>query len=363
MSLAIGSYEKLGALSDGTGLLNLAWTQDEREQLGADVMRLVADELAAELAEGLPYIGGYLVKDPYGEGVLGPAVAEFFGRPDWDASVTCGAGVGPLLHGLSRLAAGGTVEVVTDVYPDYPHWAALAGARCVPYGHGHRGSVLLLERPALTDDRFTALEEVRKLCAEAARRDAVVLVDESNANYCPPGYSAANLVTETSNLLVVRGLSKAYGLGGVRLGYCVASAALAGIVRGAVPPLQPSSLSLRVGRRVLGLGDVTGGLRRRIAANKPYVRDLLAAGCAPSAVAAAGHLPYVLVPDGPRDALERLASLGVQGKLHPTWSTGSGGLTATGRLSVPLADERLTELAGRLGGPPPASGPAAPAAE
>ncbi|GAA3229592.1 hypothetical protein GCM10020256_42750 [Streptomyces thermocoprophilus] len=105
MSLAIGSYEKLRGLDDGADLLNLAWTQDEREHLSADVMAVVAEELAAELAEDLPYIGDYMVKDPYGEHLLGPAVAEYFGRPGWDASVTCGAGVGPLLHDLALLAA------------------------------------------------------------------------------------------------------------------------------------------------------------------------------------------------------------------------------------------------------------------
>ncbi|MGW1075963.1 aminotransferase class I/II-fold pyridoxal phosphate-dependent enzyme [Streptomyces sp. NPDC002537] len=348
MSLAIGSYEKLRDLSDGSDLLNLAWTQDERELLSADVMAVVAEELTAEVAEALPYAGDYMVKDPYGEGAFGPAVAEFLGRPGWTASVTCGAGVGPLLHGLSLLSAGGTTEVVTDVYPDYPHWVARAGGRCVPFGSGTPGDVLLLERPALADDRFAGLDAVRELCAGAADRGAVVLVDESNANYCPAEFSAANLAAELPNLIVVRGLSKAYGLGGVRLGYCVASAALTGTVRGAVAPLGASSLSLRIGRRVLGLGDVTSGLRAGITRNKPYVRDLLAAAGVPEPVAAADGLPYVLFPEKPQEAVELLASRGVQGKVQPVWSSRTGALTSVGRLSVPLTAHRLTELESRL---------------
>ncbi|MYX95549.1 aminotransferase class I/II-fold pyridoxal phosphate-dependent enzyme [Streptomyces sp. SID486] len=348
MPLAIGSYEKLRDLSDGSDLLNLAWTQDERDLLGADVMAVVAQELTAEVAEGLPYTGDYMVKDPYGEGVLGPAVAEFFGRPGWTASVTCGAGVGPLLHGLSLLAAGGTVEVVTDVYPDFPHWVARAGGRVVPFGSGPPGDVLLLERPALTDHRFAGLDAVRELAAGAAERGAVVLVDESNANYCPARYSAANLAGELPNLLVVRGLSKAYGLGGVRLGYCVASASLTEAVRGAVAPLGASSLSLRIGRRVLGLGDVTSGLRAEIARNKPLVRELLSAAGVPGPVAAADGLPYVLFPEEPQAAVEALAARGVQGKVQPVWSATTGALTATGRISVPLAASRLAELKTRL---------------
>lgn len=349
MSLAIGSYEKLRDLSDGADLLNLAWTQDERGLLDADVMAIVADELAAEVAEALPYTGDYMVKDPYGEGVLGPVVADFFGRPGWRASVTCGPGVGPLLHDLSLLAAGGTVEVATDVYPDYPHWVARAGGRCVPLGSGPPGDVLLLERPALADDRYAGLDAVHELCAEAAERGAVVLVDESNANYCSVEFSAANLAAEVSNLIVVRGLSKAYGLGGVRLGYCVASAALTGTVRSAVAPLGASSLSLRIGRRVLGLGDVACGLRARIARNKPYVCDLLTASEVPQPAPAADGLPYVLFPEEPHAVVASLASRGVQGKVHPVWSARTGALTSVGRLSVPLTVHRLAALESRLG--------------
>ncbi|MEV5873805.1 aminotransferase class I/II-fold pyridoxal phosphate-dependent enzyme [Streptomyces sp. NPDC052101] len=348
MPLAIGSYEKLRDLSDASGLLNLAWTQDERQLLDADVMAVVARELTAEVAEELPYAGDYMVKDPYGEGALGPVVADFFGRPGWTASVTCGAGVGPLLHALSLLAAGGTVEVLTDVYPDYPHWVARAGGRTVPFGSGPPGDVLLLERPALADDRFAGLDAVRELAADAARRGALVLVDESNANYCPARFSAANLAGDLPNLIVVRGLSKAYGLGGVRLGYCVASAALTSAVRGAVAPLGASSLSLRIGRRILGLGDVTSGLRDGIARNKPYVRDLLAAAGVPEPVAAADGLPYVLFPRDPQAAVDSLASRGVQGKLQPVWSARTGALVPVGRLSVPLASHRLADLESRL---------------
>ncbi|MFC5215349.1 aminotransferase class I/II-fold pyridoxal phosphate-dependent enzyme [Streptomyces coerulescens] len=350
MPLAIGSYDKVPDLSDGSGLLNLAWTQDERDLLTVDVMATVSAELAGEVAEELPFVGDYLVKDPYGEAVLGTAVAEFFGRPGWAASVTCGAGVGPLLHGLSLLAAGGTVEVVTDVYPDYPHWVTRARGRCVPHGSGHRGDVLLLERPALADERFAGLDAVRDLCTAAADQGAAVLVDESNANYLPPDFSAANLCPEVPNLIVVRGLSKAYGLGGVRLGYCVASAAMTEAVRDAVCPLGPSSLSLRIARGVLALGDVTSALRAEIARAKPLVRGLLAGAGIPDPVPAATGLPYILFPHRPQQAVRLLGERGVQAKVQPVWSARTGRLTEVGRMSVPLRQDRLRGLRTRLGG-------------
>lgn len=348
MPLAIGSYENLSALADAADLLNLAWTQDEQALLSTDTRGLVAAELADEAAGGLPCVGDYLVKDPYGEGFLGDTVARFFGRPGWNASVTCGAGVGPLLHGLGRLAGNGTVHAVTDVYPDFPHWVRSAGGRCLPRGEGGPPAVLLLERPALTGGGFDDLEAVRELCEGAARDGAVVLVDESNANYCPPGYSAANLAPAHTNLVVLRGLSKAYGLGGIRLGYAVASAALTARIRSVVPPLQASSLSLRLGRRVLELGDVTAPLRARIAEVRPRVRALLSASGLASATEAPSHLPYVLVPEDPEGAVAHLRARGVQAKAHPVWSARSGTPTRTARISVPLDPARTAVLERRL---------------
>jgi hypothetical protein len=48
--LAIGTYDRLKTLADGSDLLNLAWTLDEAACLDADLPGLPA----AELAEGLP---------------------------------------------------------------------------------------------------------------------------------------------------------------------------------------------------------------------------------------------------------------------------------------------------------------------
>ncbi|MEU1881476.1 hypothetical protein ABZ470_29610 [Streptosporangium sp. NPDC020072] len=232
MSLAIDSYERLETLTDDPDILNLAWTVDEREHPGADPLELCARELSAEGSGALPYLTGYLVKDPYGEGVLGPAVARHLGDRWEPVPVTCGAGVGPLLQSLVRLAGSAPVYVAGDVYPDLPHWVEAADGRCVGAGEKpgekpddeavgahvahvrrHGARLVAMERPALTTDGFTDLAAVSGLCAELSADGVVVLVDESNANYCPPGFSAAPPVSRTPNLIVVRGPSKAFGMG------------------------------------------------------------------------------------------------------------------------------------------------------
>src|SRR4051812_8406111 len=106
MALAVSSYERLPSLADHGEVLNLAWVLDERGLLTVDLSGVIERELMDEARAGLPYVYSYFVQDPYGEGLLRPALeAHFSGFPE-GSSVSCGAGVNSLLHALARLTAG-----------------------------------------------------------------------------------------------------------------------------------------------------------------------------------------------------------------------------------------------------------------
>lgn len=345
MPLAIASYADLPALGDAPGLLNLAWTLDERACLSADLPALVASELESEARDGLPYVQRYLVDDPHGEAIVQPALAAFFERPDWRPAVVSGAGVISLLHALARFAGGGAVHFASDCYPDFPLWVERAGGELAPTAEA--AGLVFLERPSLIGDGFASLSQVGDLCAAAAARGAAVLIDESNANYHPPSYSAVNLLPGVDNLIVLRGMSKGYGLGGLRLGLCVASDALGERVRAAVPPLLASSLSLRTGTRVLALGDVGAPLRSQIRNRKQELLRLLDDTAAPSAQWPSEGLPYVLFDD-PQAGAAYFEPRGILGKPHTVWSRSEGHPRQVYRLSVPLTDPRMELLRAKL---------------
>lgn len=360
MPLAFHSYAGLQTLDDDADVLNLAWTSDERRHLSVDVRHVVTQVLQEEIHEHLPYVQSYFVQDPYGERVLGDVVARYFALEATPLAVTCGAGVGPLLAGLVHLAAGAPIYVAGDVYPDLPHWAQRAGARCVTYADrtpqavtaaAHADNALtlgarlvVLERPALVPDLFLDLAAVRELCERLERADILVMVDESNANYWPPTFSAGQLLDSAPNLVVARGLSKALGLGGLRLGYCMSRPEAAAALRAVTPPLLASSLSLRLGAAVLGLGDVTAPLRDRIRRHRAVVAGLLRDERFGTPTAASDFLPYLLFAERPERVLARLRELGVVGKLQPVWSAATGRSQPVCRISVPLDDARLDRL-------------------
>ena len=358
MTLAISSYRDLPAFEREGRLLNLAWTTDEREFLSANLAEVLRHELADELQSDLPYVETYFVRDPYGEHILRDAVSRLFALDGLEFSISCGAGVNSLLHALAPLADGKPVYVIGDVYPDFPHWVARSGGTCTTQmsgesldqyregAHKAGSALVLIERPALLA-KDLSLRELRELAGGVVRFGACVLIDESYANYYPPSFSAVRLVPEVANLAVLRGLSKAYSLGGLRLGYCVASRSLTDRVRAAIPPMLASSLSLRLARSVLGLGDVTKCLRERIVEAKIETTRLLAQAGVTVAPQGSPYMPHLVCSS--EDAQEQVESRGIIGKMQPFWAGESRQLY---RLSVPLAPARVQQFRDRIGGHP-----------
>ena len=197
----------------------------------------------------------------------------------------------------------------------WPIEARTRSATCEP--------VIFLEGRSLFGTALDDLVTIRWLCERAADRDALVVVDESNANYHPPAFSAVPLTGEVPNLVVARGFSKAYGMGGLRLGYCASSPELRSRLRGLIPPLLASSLSLRIGAAILRAGDVAEPLRARIATAKPLLVRFLATAGFTDVLPAGDDLPYVFLAGAIGPIHARLLQRGVIGKPHGSWSWAS----------------------------------------
>lgn len=351
MPLAIGSYESLDALADDDRTLNLAWTLDERAYLAVDPAEVAAAELRAELGECLRFVRTYFVRDPYGDAMMREAVAAFFSLPSAAFRVTCGAGVDSLLHAYAHLALGGPAYALGEIYPDFPHWVSRLSSACRGGSDLHRladelrsarAAVLLVERPALVGDDLT-LVALAELCRAVAPLQTIVLVDESYANYCEPSYSAVALVATAPNIGVLRGVSKGYGMGGLRLGYCVASAVTTERLRAVLAPMQVSSLSLRIARALLECGDIGEPLRRRAGEAKRELAEALRSAGIGDALRPSAHVPYAFSATGEVAAPRLLEGAGIVGKPQPFW-TAAGGVSTRYRLSAPLLPERMERL-------------------
>ncbi|MEC4889943.1 MAG: threonine-phosphate decarboxylase CobD [Nitrospira sp.] len=84
-------------------------------------------------------------------------------------------------------------------------------------------------------------EAVLELARMAQRRGVWLIVDETFADYCPER-SILSLAASLSRVVVLRSLTKFYGLPGLRVGYAVARASVARTLRGALPPWSVNAM-------------------------------------------------------------------------------------------------------------------------
>ena len=83
---------------------------------------------------------------------------------------------------------------------------------------------IVFANPNAPTSRAIAVEDCARIAA--ANPDSVVIVDEAYVAFEENYESAVSLINEYKNICVIRTLSKAFSLAGIRLGYAVGSAEL-----------------------------------------------------------------------------------------------------------------------------------------
>lgn len=320
--------------------LDLHWTPDEAEFLRPTTQELWRQWWPASVGEQLALVGDYGLHDPYGGHRSAGLLSVAHGVNLDPGCITFGAGVAQLLAALSALAEGGRVATAPFGHPDLPAWARAAGSDVLVVDSWadldavRSCSLVVLDRPG-TAGEIPDPGELARLCGQLTST-AVVVVDESYANYLGPNASAVPVTAEVDNLVVLRGFSKGYCLGGLRAGYAVCSAALAEQVRTRAIPLAVATASLEFALRLVAAGDIFEPLRNRIAEVGPVVGTALERlGVATSSWHPA--LPWLLA----EDAVVASRVLGQAGISHKTFRPEGGAGTDLVRLALPLSQARL----------------------
>lgn len=97
-------------------------------------------------------------------------------------------------------------------------------------------------------DRETVLRFVDSL-------DCIVVVDEAYMEFCRPGCSVLDDTGERENLIVLKTLSKAFGMAALRVGFAVAHPDIAASLKKIKSPYNLGAVSQAVGKTVLGFPD------------------------------------------------------------------------------------------------------------
>jgi len=250
----------------------------------------------------------------------------------------------------ATLGDGRTIVLPAPTFEMIARYARLAGGEVVEVAWP--GAVYPTEEVIARVDELTALvaivspnnptgavataDDVRRVCAAA--RHAVVLVDLAYAEFTDDELSAAALAEP--NAVVVRTLSKAWGLAGARVGYAVGSPEIVGWLRAVGAPYAVAAPSLALAEAWLARGELAmAGFVARVREERVALEALLA-GLGARVSPSAANFVFVRVRDAAwvRDAL---AGLGVAVRAFP----GRADLADALRISLPgeaAAFARLT---------------------
>lgn len=226
--------------------------------------------------------------------------------------VVAGAGSTELIWALAR-AFGGLGRTVLSPRPgfaEYGQAAQASGARLVEFpGAGPRtglgldraaalareaeASLIFVPRPSTPWPEVPPAETIESLCRVAPA--ALVVVDEAYL----PLFDEVQPLRPGGNLAILRSLTKALALPGLRLGYLLADSAVAGAVRAALPPWNVSAPAAAAGIAALDRPELLVEAREAIGRLREDLAERLRA--AGARIVAAGG-PFLLCEIGAASA-------------------------------------------------------------
>ncbi|MDR2165122.1 MAG: histidinol-phosphate transaminase [Zoogloeaceae bacterium] len=133
--------------------------------------------------------------------------------------------------------------------------------------------VIWIANPNNPTGTFLAAEKLRAFLSRVPSRVAVVL-DEAYNDYLEEKdrYDAVPWIREFPNLIVVRTFSKIYGMAGLRIGYGITSAPVAGLMNRVRQPFNCNNLALAAA--IAALDDVDF-LRQSFECNRKGMTDIV----------------------------------------------------------------------------------------
>ena len=217
--------------------------------------------LVSKIAKAVAGVGFNRYPDPYAR-ELCRSFAGFYGVDE--NSVTAGNGSDELISVIlsAFLMKGETVMTLSPDFSMYRFYSSLDETKCIEYQKKSDFSVdvdelislvkeyevrlLVFSNPCNPTGRGMTRDEVRRLVRSV---NALVVLDEAYMDFWDQ-----TMLGETENcdnLIILRTMSKAFGMAAVRLGFAVANASLTGAIRSVKSPYNVNACSQRIGTILL----------------------------------------------------------------------------------------------------------------
>jgi histidinol-phosphate aminotransferase/imidazoleglycerol-phosphate dehydratase/histidinol-phosphatase len=309
---------------------------------GADAIKLDANENPfPPLSDGALAAGLNRYPEPQ-PARLTRAMAGLYGVAPENLVVTRGAddAIDILVRTFCRPGTD-AVSICTPTFSAYAHFAALQGAHLIeaPLDANFDFDPDALIAAAGPDLKLAFIcapnnptgNPVPRGAVEAvmaALPDTIVVLDEAYIEFSD-SESLAALAATTENLVVLRTLSKAYGLAGARIGCAIGHPATIAMAARALPPYPLPSLSIEAAMSALAPSRRAVHAERiaRIKAERERLAGLLEAAPGVNKVLSGGGNFLFLEVDDPAALAAKLRQLGIRARFRPNAAPGGVRLT------------------------------------
>ncbi|MGA8691237.1 MAG: threonine-phosphate decarboxylase CobD [Methyloceanibacter sp.] len=228
----------------------------------------------------IPQLGSAVwtrLPEPEEVAALEAVAAEAYGAPD-PAMVAAAPGTQMLISLLPRLFPQSSVAILSPSYGEYARAFAAVGTRVVEVKELEQledagpGGIVICNPNNPDGRRFDATTLIELLSARKA--GGLVLVDEAFADL-EDGQLGLAPHLPVPGLVVLRSLSKAYGLAGLRLGFAIAAPELAASIRAPLGPWPISGPAIDIGLRALSDRTWLAAAKRRLAGDVTRLDSML----------------------------------------------------------------------------------------
>ena len=216
----------------------------------------------------------------------------------WDkvevSAILPGNGTADLIHLISRWRKAARAWIPVPTFTEYARAVRSNGGTVTPGllseqdDFGGSGllqvlkhtpvDVVFLCNPNNPTGRIWPREAVLELLEWCARNQILLVVDEAYMDLTADGlrYSLAGEAARNRHLLVLRSLTKAFGIPGLRLGYAVGHPSVIEPLQAIQPPWPVNTLAAEAGTWLLeSAGEALADSRRRLAADREEMREAL----------------------------------------------------------------------------------------
>lgn len=185
------------------------------------------------------------------------AAAEYHGVQP--ANILAGNGATELFYIVAHAFAGGTTLLPVPSFTEYED-------ACNLYDHNVQfltdtdihslpadANLMFICNPNNPNGRIWTTDEIRILLD--CYPDMVLVIDESFIHFAPGASTAIPLLSEYTNLLIIRSMTKCYAIPGLRLGYMLGDEALIEFIAGFGQPWSVNALAIEAGKYLLRHGE------------------------------------------------------------------------------------------------------------